>query len=83
MGYGSRALSQLKNYYEGKIPNLMETEDVTQQVVPSIDSQVSRNVQAVDEGARGSEFPKLLFVVILPRFKLDICLYPLVSASNL
>ena len=61
----------------------METEDVTQQVVPSIDSQVSRNVQAVDEGARGSEFPKLLFVVILPRFKLDICLYPLVSASNL
>ena len=40
MGYGSRALEILQQYYEGKIPNLSETESQTVQEAPSVDDEV-------------------------------------------
>ncbi|KAI0242812.1 RNA cytidine acetyltransferase [Lamellibrachia satsuma] len=38
MGYGSRALEILQQYYEGKIPNLSETESQPVQEAPSVES---------------------------------------------
>ncbi|KAK2187051.1 hypothetical protein NP493_180g07027 [Ridgeia piscesae] len=39
MGYGSRAMEMLQQYYEGKIPNLSETESQAAQEAPSVNTE--------------------------------------------
>ena len=44
MGYGSRAMEMLQQYYEGKIPNLSETESQAAQEAPSVVTEVHCHV---------------------------------------
>ena len=40
MGYGGRALELLQQYFEGKIPSLVEIDNIPQQDADTVDAEV-------------------------------------------
>jgi hypothetical protein len=49
MGYGSRALSLLKLYYEGKIPNVEDDNTVEENIAPVEDEDVDLLEERIGE----------------------------------
>lgn len=49
MGYGSRALEQLQQYYEGKFPSLKETEDEEMDNGSSDDDSEENGIKEVSD----------------------------------
>ena len=43
MGYGSRALEMLQQYYEGRVPSLVESDNLPQQEAKTLSTEV-RNI---------------------------------------
>ena len=44
MGYGGRALELLQQYFEGKIPSLVEMDNIPQQDADTVDAEVDNSL---------------------------------------
>lgn len=83
MGYGSRALQLLKQYYEMKIPNI--NEDVVQEPITEIKNVPDEAVGLLEETIGNLFYAYSVFILLIKYFQrnLSIVQYSIYHLQNL